>query len=357
MSFEDLRKRARQLESEIDVKLVSFSKIAASYGSNSASSSNSESVALLSGDQMYETISVELEQLLSALSDINEKMNSCSHGSSVATIHTLQRHRDILQDYTHEFQRTNNAIISRKEREQLLGVGRGGNNNNKSLAGLSRRDLYLKESEHLVNSEGMVDEQITIAMETRDHLKSQREAFKMIQTKVNDLSNRFPIINSLMTKINIRKRRDSLILAMPRKLTAEQISEAKECFAIYGNKGGIPIRDLGTALRSLGINPTNSEIKDLVADIGSPPSINFDTFMLLLSKDFTGESPEEIREAFGVFDKDGNGTIAASELKHVLMTMGEKLTQEEVDIIIREADIDGEGFIAYEQFVNIMSPK
>lgn len=78
---------------------------------------------------------------------------------------------------------------------------------------------------------------------------------------------------------------------------------------------------------------------------------------LLLGRDFTGESPEEIREAFGVFDKDGNGTIAASELKHVLMTMGEKLSQEEVDVIIREADIDGEGHIAYEQFIHLMSPK
>ncbi|XP_064101307.1 Golgi SNAP receptor complex member 1-like [Macrobrachium nipponense] len=209
MSFEDLRKRARQLESEIDVKLVSFSKIAASYGSSSAANANSETVALLSGDQMYETISVELEQLLSALTEVNDRMNSCPHGSSVAIIHTLQRHRDILQDYTHEFQRTNNTIKSRREREQLLGSGR---NDGKSLAGLSRRDLYLKESEHLASSERMVDEQITIAVETRDHLKSQREAFKMIQTKVNDLSNRFPLINTLMTKINIRKRRDSLIL-------------------------------------------------------------------------------------------------------------------------------------------------
>lgn len=53
MSFEDLRKRARQLESEIDVKLVSFSKIAASYGSSSAAiNTNPESVSLLSGDQM-----------------------------------------------------------------------------------------------------------------------------------------------------------------------------------------------------------------------------------------------------------------------------------------------------------------
>lgn len=211
MSFEDLRKRARQLESEIDVKLVSFSKIAASYGTSAvaSNSSSSETVALLSGDQMYETISVELEQLLNALTEVNERMNSCPLGSSVATIHTLQRHRDILQDYTHEFQRTNNAIKSRREREQLLGSGR---NNGKTLAGLSRRDLYLKESEHLANSEGMIDEQITIAVETRDHLKSQREAFKMIQTKVNDLSNRFPLINTLMTKINIRKRRDSLII-------------------------------------------------------------------------------------------------------------------------------------------------
>ena len=114
-----------------------------------------------------------------------------------------------MQDYNHEFQRTNSTIKSRKERELLLGSGV---NNGKSLSGLSRRDLYLKEGEHLANSERMIDDQISIAIDTRDHLKSQRETFKMIQTKVNDLSNRFPLINTLMTKINIRKRRDSLIL-------------------------------------------------------------------------------------------------------------------------------------------------
>ena len=54
MSFEDLRKRARQLESEIDVKLVSFSKLAANYGStsNSKKDNDSETASLLSGDQM-----------------------------------------------------------------------------------------------------------------------------------------------------------------------------------------------------------------------------------------------------------------------------------------------------------------
>lgn len=142
---------------------------------------------------------------------------------------------------------------------------------------------------------------------------------------------------------------------MPRQLTPAQISEAKECFSIYGRDGQIPIRDVGNALRSLGINPSNSEIAKVIQEIGSPPFVNFETFMSLLSKDFPVESPEEIREAFGVFDKDGNGYISVSELKHVLMTMGEKLSQEEVDIMIHEADIDGEGHIQYEQFIHMMS--
>jgi len=52
---------------------------------------------------------------------------------------------------------------------------------------------------------------------------------------------------------------------------------------------------------------------------------------------------EEIREAFRVFDKDGNGFISAAELRHVMTNLGEKLTDEEVDEMIREADLDGDG--------------
>ena len=55
------------------------------------------------------------------------------------------------------------------------------------------------------------------------------------------------------------------------------------------------------------------------------------------------DSEEEIREAFRVFDKDGNGFISAAELRHVMTNLGEKLTDEEVDEMIREADIDGDG--------------
>ena len=55
-----------------------------------------------------------------------------------------------------------------------------------------------------------------------------------------------------------------------------------------------------------------------------------------------------------MFDKDGNGFISAAELRHVMTNLGEKLTDEEVDEMIREADIDGDGQINYEEFVKMM---
>lgn len=48
------------------------------------------------------------------------------------------------------------------------------------------------------------------------------------------------------------------------------------------------------------------------------------------------------------FAQDGNGYISAAELRHVMTNLGEKLTDEEVDEMIREADIDGDGQVNYE---------
>ena len=60
------------------------------------------------------------------------------------------------------------------------------------------------------------------------------------------------------------------------------------------------------------------------------------------------DTEEEIREAFKVFDKDGNGFISASELRTVMTSLGEKLTDEEVDEMIHEADTDGDGQVNYD---------
>ena len=68
------------------------------------------------------------------------------------------------------------------------------------------------------------------------------------------------------------------------------------------------------------------------------------------------DSEDELREAFRVFDRDGNGFIDAAELRHVMVNLGEKLTDEEVDEMMREGDVDGDGKINYEGELYMTSP-
>ncbi|CAM9293234.1 unnamed protein product [Rangifer tarandus platyrhynchus] len=83
-----------------------------------------------------------------------------------------------------------------------------------------------------------------------------------------------------------------------------------------------------------------------------------------MADQLTEEQNAEFKEAFSLFDKDGDGTITTKEsgtvmrsLGHVMTNLGEKLTDEEVDEMIREADIDGDGQVNYEEFVQMMTAK
>jgi len=57
-----------------------------------------------------------------------------------------------------------------------------------------------------------VDDQISIAIDTKEHLIGQRNSMKRMQARVNDLSTRFPAVNNLMQRISLRKKRDAIIL-------------------------------------------------------------------------------------------------------------------------------------------------
>ena len=78
-------------------------------------------------------------------------------------------------------------------------------------------------------------------------------------------------------------------------------------------------------------------------------TIDFPEFLTMMSKKMrNSDTEDELKDAFKVFDKDGNGVISAAELRHVMTNLGEKLTDEEVDDMIREADTDGDGMINYD---------
>ena len=59
-------------------------------------------------------------------------------------------------------------------------------------------------------------------------------------------------------------------------------------------------------------------------------------------------------QAFRVFDRDNDGYISAYELKQVLTVLGEQVTDEQAQAMIRDADSDGDGFVNYPEFVNAL---
>ncbi|GJM96414.1 hypothetical protein PR202_ga13245 [Eleusine coracana subsp. coracana] len=69
------------------------------------------------------------------------------------------------------------------------------------------------------------------------------------------------------------------------------------------------------------------------------------------------DSEEELRESFKLFDADQNGYISADELRRMMENLGEKLTDKEVEDMIREADKDGDGLVSYEEFKQMMLSK
>ena len=136
--------------------------------------------------------------------------------------------------------------------------------------------------------------------------------------------------------------------------------------------GTVTTIELGTVMRSLGQNPTEAELKDMINEVDADGNgtIDFPEFLTMMARKMRdSDSEAEIKEAFKVFDKDGNGYISAAELRQVMTSLGvllllnlrplvlvlrsplrigEKLTEKEVDEMIREADIDGDGQINYD---------
>ena len=124
--------------------------------------------------------------------------------------------------------------------------------------------------------------------------------------------------------------------------------------------GCITTKELGTVMRSLGQNPTEAELQDMIAEVDADGNgtVDFPEFLSLMARRMKdSDSEEELKEAFRVFDKDQNGFISAAELRHVMANLGERLTDAEVDEMVREADVDGDGRINFDEFVKVMMAK
>ncbi|XP_063364482.1 calmodulin-A-like isoform X2 [Cydia amplana] len=145
-------------------------------------------------------------------------------------------------------------------------------------------------------------------------------------------------------------------------LTEEQVAEFKEAFMLFDKDedGTITMAELGVVMRSLGQRPSETELRDMVKEVDQDGNgtIEFNEFLQMMSKKMRGaDGEDELREAFRVFDKNNDGLISSVELRHVMTNLGERLSEEEVDDMIREADLDGDGMVNYDEFVTILTSK
>ena len=149
---------------------------------------------------------------------------------------------------------------------------------------------------------------------------------------------------------------------MVENLTDEKIMEFKAAFELFDKdrNGKITSKELGTVMRGLGQNPTEEELKQMIreVDLDGNGTIDFKEFLCLMVKKMKDtDTDEELLEAFKVFDRDGNGFITSHELRNVMNSLGENLTPEEIEEMIKEADLDNDGQIDYEEFVKMMMSK
>ncbi|KAM7462880.1 hypothetical protein LguiA_031001 [Lonicera macranthoides] len=146
---------------------------------------------------------------------------------------------------------------------------------------------------------------------------------------------------------------------MAEVLNENQIVEFQEAFSLFDKDGDgcITVEELATVIRSLDQNPTEEELQDMLNEVDADGNgtIEFVEFLNLMAKKMKdNDVEEELKEAFKVFDKDQNGYISANELRHVMINLGEKLTDEEVEQMIMEADLDGDGQVNFDEFVKMM---
>ncbi|XP_025218851.1 myosin light polypeptide 6-like [Theropithecus gelada] len=141
--------------------------------------------------------------------------------------------------------------------------------------------------------------------------------------------------------------------------TEDQTAEFKEAFQLFDRigDGKILCNQYGDVMRALGQNPTNTEVLKV---LGNPKSnemnvkvLEFEHLLPILqtvAKNKDQGTYEDYVEGLQVFDKEGNGTVMGVEFWLVLVTLGEKITEEEVEVLVAGNE-GSNGCINYEAFV------
>ena len=146
------------------------------------------------------------------------------------------------------------------------------------------------------------------------------------------------------------------------KIPKDKEQEIKSIFEKYdsNNDGFVNSSELANIIKSINTDISNEELLELLQEVELEVNgeINSEKFVSIVNRrEYDVDTEEELLNAFKIFDKEGNGLINLNELKNIMLKVGKNLSESEIDEMLRDADIDMDGFINYEEFIRSILTK
>ena len=144
-------------------------------------------------------------------------------------------------------------------------------------------------------------------------------------------------------------------------LSEQEICELHEAFNIFDveSDGSIPINSLMMLMNSLKQYPTKEEIDKIIKeiDVNNEGQIYFNQFLKIMAKRLKNRKEDEnkyLKSLFSSLDRNNNGLISLHEIRYIVTHSNENISEKDIEIIMKEADTDGDGLISFEEFMIIM---
>ncbi|CAI6366269.1 unnamed protein product [Macrosiphum euphorbiae] len=143
----------------------------------------------------------------------------------------------------------------------------------------------------------------------------------------------------------------------------QKVAIMRKAFQMFdtSKSGFIDTLKISTILNTMGQLFDDSELNELIEEVDPDATgkVNFDGFCEIaahfLEEDDAEAMQEELKEAFRLYDREGNGYITTATLREILAALDDKLGPEDLDGIIAEIDTDGSGTVDFDEFMEMMT--
>ncbi|XP_067388115.1 calcium-binding protein 4 [Emydura macquarii macquarii] len=157
------------------------------------------------------------------------------------------------------------------------------------------------------------------------------------------------------------------VFGRERDLSTVELDELLDAFKEFDTDqdGFISYKDLGACMRTMGYMPTEMELIEISQHIKMRMGgrVDFEDFVEMMGPKLREETAHmvgvhELKIAFREFDMDGDGEISSTELKDaILALLGEQLPVQEVEEILQDVDLNGDGHVDFDEFVMMLSSR